>query len=101
MIRGVKRSTWRLLLVALGVAFFVAPLASKHPDGLDRVAEDQGFADRERASIQGILPGYSVPGVKHGGLSTALAGVAGTLLTLGVGLGIGKIAVGSSRKGAK
>jgi hypothetical protein len=32
------------LALAVGLAFFAAPYASSSPDGLDRVAADEGFA---------------------------------------------------------
>lgn len=70
------------------MAALLSPLASKNPDGLDRVAEDHGFAGRGRALVSSPLPDYAVPGVAHESLSTALAGVLGTLLTLGAGWGL-------------
>ncbi|HHW14541.1 MAG TPA: hypothetical protein GXX28_06375, partial [Firmicutes bacterium] len=75
------RAMWILLFAALAVAAFLSPLASKNPDGLDRVAEDKGFAERGRAVIHSPLPEYAVPGISHEGVSTAAAGVVGTLIT--------------------
>jgi hypothetical protein len=76
------------LIVALGLAFFVGPLASSSPDGLSRVAIDQGFADTEteHAMADGPLAGYEVRGVEDEGLSTGLAGVVGVAITFGVGM---------------
>lgn len=76
------------LLIAAVVAFSSAWLASSHPDGLERVAEDQGFSDSAKDPGFEILPGYTIPGI-DGELSTALAGVAGVVIMLGVGLGAG------------
>lgn len=83
-----KRGLWLLLFAALAVAAFLSPFASKNPDGLDRVAEDHRFAERGQAVLNSPLPEYTVPGVKHEGTSTALAGVLGTLVTLTAGWGI-------------
>ena len=46
---GVRRSPLFVVLglaVALAFAFFVSPLASSEPDGLERVAIDQGFEEQ-------------------------------------------------------
>jgi hypothetical protein len=76
------------LIVALGLAFFVSPLASSSPDGLNKVAADQGFDDEERSPTleEGPLAGYGVKGVDDEGLSTGLAGVIGVAMTFGIGL---------------
>ncbi len=76
------------LLVAIGLAFFVSPRASGSPDGLNRVASDQGFADQEQesATADGPLAGYSVRGVDEEGLSTGLAGAIGVAVTFGAGM---------------
>lgn len=87
-----KRSTWMFIaggfLVAAGLAFFVSPLASGDPDGLNRVAIDEGFADTEQphALDDGPLSGYAVEGVEDERLSTGLAGVVGVVVTFGVAL---------------
>ena len=79
------------LALALGLAFFLSPFASKAPDGLERVAADKGFLDRAtgREVISSPLPDYAVPGVKNEALATALAGLAGTLIVFGLALIIG------------
>ena len=41
----------------------LAPLASSDPDGLERVAEDQGFLERARDAVYSIIPDYAVPGI--------------------------------------
>jgi len=70
------------VVVALGFAFFVGPLASSEPDGLERVAIDQGFAGQatEHALGAGPLADYGVAGVDDPGLSTGLSGALGVLL---------------------
>ncbi|HEU4526376.1 MAG TPA: PDGLE domain-containing protein [Actinomycetota bacterium] len=76
------------LIVALGLAFFVSPLASSSPDGLERVAIDQGFAGTadEHAAADGPLADYGVKGVEDEGLSTGIAGVIGVAVTFGLGM---------------
>lgn len=68
--------------LALALAFFVSPLASSSPDGLERVAIDQGFDGQatEHAMATGPLADYSVAGVHQTWLSTGLSGVIGVVL---------------------
>jgi hypothetical protein len=69
------------LLVALLLAGVVSHYASNEPDGLNRVAADQGFARGQHDPVRGPLAGYSVKGIANGRLSSGLAGVAGVGLT--------------------
>jgi cobalt/nickel transport protein len=72
------------VLVALLLAGVVSYYASSAPDGLNRVAQDQGFAGTQRphASDDSPLAGYSTRGVRNERLSGGLAGVAGSLVVL-------------------
>ena len=80
-----KRYWWLIgLLIALAVAL-LSPLASPHPDGLERVAEDRGFLDRAEDAPYEILPDYMFPGVKNEAVSTVVAGLVGTLVVFGIG----------------
>ena len=76
------------LIVALGLAFFVSPLASSSPDGLEKVATDEGFI--ETADDHGLadspLADYGVEGVNDESLSTGLSGIIGVAVTFGIGL---------------
>ena len=78
------------LAVALLLAFVVSPWASSEPDGLERVALDQGFAQNatEHATGGSPLADYGVSGVQKGWLSTGLAGVIGVLLCFALAAGI-------------
>jgi len=73
--------------VALMFAFFVSPLASSEPDGLERVAIDQGFEGQAEthAMAGGPLADYAVTGVDNSWLSTGLSGVIGVVLCFLVG----------------
>ena len=78
------------LLVALLLAGVVSGFASSSPDGLEKVAEEQGFADTARDSALAGSPvaDYAVSGVEDERLSTGLAGVAGVVVTFAFGLGL-------------
>ena len=81
------------LLMAVAVALFISPFASKSPDGLEKIAGDKGFLEKGEGEpvLNSPLPDYSIPAVKNEGISTALAGVLGTIITFGAALGIGKL----------
>lgn len=78
------------LAVALALAFFVSPQASSEPDGLNRVALDEGFADDEEAHQleDSPLADYGVEGIDDGRLSTGVSGVIGVAVTFAVGTGL-------------
>ena len=82
--RGLGRWWWLVGLVAAALVVIVfAPLASGDPDGLNRVAENLGFAQREDPSPYEILPGYEVPFLT-GNASTIVAGLIGVLVVFGL-----------------
>src|SRR5262245_65313946 len=76
------------LIVVLGLAFFVSPFASSSPDGLNKVAADEGFSDAEveHSTAESPLAGYGVDGVDGDSLSTGLAGIIGVAITFGVAM---------------
>jgi hypothetical protein len=76
------------LLVTFALAFFVSPYASGSPDGLNKVAEDQGFdaSAEEHALDDSPVAGYEVKGVEDEELSKGLSGLIGVILTFGIGL---------------
>ena len=73
------------LVIALALAV-ASPLASAYPDGLEWVAEQQGFLEVARGSVYQIIPDYVLPGVSNQALATILAGILGTLLVFGIAL---------------
>jgi hypothetical protein len=79
-----------LLVVAAVVALFVSPVASADPDGLERVALDQGFADSADQHALADLPtaDYAVRGVDDPRWSTALSGLIGVAVTFALGAGL-------------
>lgn len=98
----IKGNIFIILLLALAVAAFLSPLASSSPDGLERVAEDQGFLHlaEGKGIIEGLMPDYLFPGIQNEALATALAGITGTLLTFGVMLVLSKVFIkpGNNRR---
>jgi cobalt/nickel transport system permease protein len=75
------------LIAALVLVAFVAPMASSSPDGLERVAEDTGFADTaDDHPVGGPLAEYGVAGIENETVATIVAGAVGTVVTFAFGL---------------
>ena len=78
----------------LGIALLLAilsPLASAHPDGLMRFAEQTGFASSAQSPGYELIPKYIIPGISNASLSTILAGILGAGLVFGAALLISRI----------
>ncbi|MEX1179009.1 MAG: energy-coupling factor ABC transporter permease [Nitriliruptor sp.] len=88
--RGIRPVLVVGILAALVVAAGVAQFAVSDPDGLERVAEDEGFAGaaEPHAFESALFADYATAGVASESVSLAIAGISGTLLTLVVGSGI-------------
>lgn len=78
------------LLIALALAL-LSPLASPHPDGLERVAEDKGFLETAREPLYELIPDYLFPGIADEAAATMVAGVVGTMLLFGLGYGLARL----------
>ncbi|WP_432062992.1 energy-coupling factor ABC transporter permease [Streptomyces sp. S1] len=80
------------VVTALVLAGFVSFYASASPDGLEKVAADQGIDAKaeqyEHATADSPLADYGVRGVDAERLSGGLAGVIGVGTTLAVGTGV-------------
>jgi len=80
-----KSLTAREIAVGVGaaliVAFLLSPFASSFPDGLERVAENIGFVDKEAGSvIASPFADYAFPSVASPFLKTSLAGLVGSVV---------------------
>lgn len=86
---------WAMLIAAgIGIAIlvtFLSPFASGSPDGLERVAEDEGFIDEGRAAPYEVIADYAFPGIENETVATILAGVIGVSIVAVTGLGIGML----------
>jgi len=82
--RRIGRRWWIVgLVVAVLIVVVLAPLASSDPDGLERVAGDQGFLANAQHALFSIIPHYTVPGL-GGNVSTIVAGLIGVALVAGL-----------------
>lgn len=89
------------VLVALLTAGVVSQFAVSSPDGLQRVAEDAGFAEsaEEHPLRDSLFADYATAGIANETVSLAVAGVAGVAVTLAVGAGITLAARQGNRRG--
>ncbi len=70
--------------VAVGLATAVAPFASSSPDGLERIAQEHGFAAHGRAHDAPVAD-YAFPGVHDERLATGVSGFTGTIVACAAG----------------
>jgi len=86
--------TRRLVLVgllgAVIVAVVVSQFASSSPDGLEYVADQQGFAETavEHPAAGSPLADYGAGVSDNGAVGRAVAGLIGVAATFGVGYGL-------------
>jgi cobalt/nickel transport system permease protein len=78
------------LVIALAVTL-LAPLASPHPDGLERVAEDLGFIEEAQDAPYEIIPDYVLPGISNEPVAIIAAGIVGTLIVAGVAFAVARL----------
>jgi len=78
------------VLVGLALALFVSPFASAEPDGLEKVSAEEGIdgTTSEHDLADGPLADYGVEGIDDERVGTGVAGLIGTLVALGLGLGV-------------
>jgi cobalt/nickel transport system permease protein len=90
--RPVGSLRWAAVGLAIALALvLLAPLASPHPDGLERVAEDTGFIEQAGDAPYTVIPDYVLPGIPNQNLATIAAGLLGTLIVGGVALGVARM----------
>lgn len=89
---GQKSSTWVAagLVIALIVAFF-SFTTSSDPDGLERVAKDQGFLETTLEPIYNLLPDYTISFIENEMVSGIVAVIAGTLVVFGLAYLVGRL----------
>lgn len=100
---GVDRKVFVVgaILAALGLVAFLSPWASTSPDGLNKVAADNGFSDeaKRHALAESPVAGYMVEGVGNEKVSKAGSGIIGVLVTFAAGFLLFK-ALGARRSRA-
>ncbi len=78
-------------VVAVLLVLLISPFASGFPDGLEWVAEEQGFIDTAVAAPFQLLPDYTLPFLGETAVSTIVAGLVGALLVAIFVIGFSKL----------
>jgi hypothetical protein len=73
------KNNWKIVF---GASIFIGGIlsifASSSPDGLEKVAEMQGFLTQGEQLFVAIIPDYLMPGIWNEKLAVSLAGIVGT-----------------------
>jgi cobalt/nickel transport protein len=80
---------WHAGLLLVLLVACLAPLASSSPDGLERVAEDEGFIEKAEESHYHIIADYVFPWIENEALATVLAAIIGVLVIFVLAYSIG------------
>jgi len=75
------------VVISLLVATFLSPFASTFPDGLEKVAERLGFAEKAIVTINSkffIIKDYSISFINNPFWKGALAGLFGVLIVIAI-----------------
>jgi len=78
-----------LLVVGIGIALlitFFSPFASSEPDGLEKVAENEGFIKEAEDAPYEVIADYVLPWVDNEDLGTILGGIIGVLIVAVIAL---------------
>jgi len=76
----------------IGLIFLIIPFTSQKPDGLEKVSKDTvGFIKKDdfKPSVDALLPGYTVPGIKHRFDTKRYAGIIGVFVVFGISVFVG------------
>lgn len=92
-----------LVAAGLGIALLItlfSPFASADPDGLEKVAEDEGFLEVADSPPYELISDYVFPWVDNEDLATVLSGIVGVLIVAAVVFGVGFLLtkVGSTQR---
>lgn len=83
-----KIKWWQIALAVCLLIAVISPLASSSPDGLEKVAEKQGFVGLAQGAPFQVIADYVFPGIKNEAVATILAGLLGTIVLFGFVYGI-------------
>ncbi len=86
------KNKWTIIfIISLIIAGGFSLLASTSPDGLESSAINIGLDIEEQANYKSLMPDYQILGIKNEILSSALAGIIGTIIVYLVVLLISKL----------
>jgi hypothetical protein len=91
--RSLLRRWWWVvaaLAVVVVIVVVLAPLASPDPDGLESIAEQQGWLASARDALYNVFPDYTIPGL-DGSASTIVSGLIGVGIVFLLMVGLGRL----------
>lgn len=80
----------KIIFLSILIAVLAAFFASANPDGLEWVAAKLGFLEQGVGQTS-LMTDYSIPFISQEGISTALAGIIGIFITIGLFFGAAKL----------
>ncbi len=89
-----SKGVWSVIFIGLMISLIIAGVVSfyadPNPDGLERVAEDQGFIEdaADSANAEIFASDYGIAGVEDERLSVGLAGLLGIVVMVVIGFGL-------------
>jgi hypothetical protein len=86
-----KLKWWHIGLALALLLAILSPLASSAPDGLERVAENQGFIETAKGGPYNLIADYLFPGIHNHAAATILAGLVGTAIIFGITYGVARL----------
>lgn len=76
-----KNSNWKIIFICtIIIGGFFSLFASSFPDGLEKVAEKNGFLGNGKQLVDSIMLDYKISGIRTESLSKSLAGIIGTCM---------------------
>jgi cobalt/nickel transport protein len=84
-----KRFYLYFFLASVAIAGIFSFYASSSPDGLEKVAQDQGFLSDAKDSVvtNSPLADYGVSGIDHDRISVGVSGLIGIAVTAAIAFG--------------
>ncbi len=87
-----KNNKWSFVfIVSIAIGGFLSLFASSSPDGLEKVAEAQGFLDKGQQLFTSVMPEYQFPAAHGEIVGISIAGIAGTCIVFAILFLMGKL----------
>ncbi len=76
-----KNNKWGIVfIISIMIGGALSLFASSSPDGLEKIAEEQGFLDKGQQLFASIMPDYQVPAIHSEIIGASIAGIVGTCI---------------------
>lgn len=87
-----RNNRWKFIFIfSLVIGGGLSLFASSSPDGLERVAQMQGFFGNSTQFFPSFLSNYQIPGIHSGALATSFSGIIGVSVVFLFLFFVGKI----------